>query len=235
MKFKKVYVHSKNRTEQLVKIATQSRDTYTYKFYGKETIGGKTREYVEELELIPGEDNITPEDIKKLYAAEDLEVYYNLKARRLRRTAEEKQRIAEWKEEYIRKFKAEHGYEPHPIDVNVAADNVFPNNWSISLDEILDDTEDDDSVTGDKSAILANMCSSPYSEPGVVEMMDEIASTWPDSWREIYEHVLKNGETIISFSRERGITEEAARKALNKIRKTLKVNDELRKFIRFFD
>lgn len=162
-------------------------------------------------------------------------MYENLKARRPQRTAEEKARIAEWKADYIRKFKTEHGYEPHPADVNEAADEVFPKNWSASLDEIMDGDGNDDSAAGDKSAILAKAYRSSDSEPGAVEIMDEIAATWPDSWQEIYERVPKNGETIVSLAREHGVTESAVRKTLNKIRKALCENDELRKFVRFFD
>lgn len=116
MKRKKVYIHSENRTEQLVKTAYNKRDTYIYRFYGKETVGGKSREYIEEIEISPDEDDITPEEIKKFYVAEDHEVYENLKAFRPQRTAEEKQLIAEWKAEYVRRFKTEYGYEPHPAD-----------------------------------------------------------------------------------------------------------------------
>ena len=235
MKRKKVYVHSENRAEQLVKTASNKRDTYVYRFYGKETAGGKTREYTEEIEFVPGEDGVTEDTIKALYAAEDSEVYYNLKARRPQRSTEEKAEIARWKADYIRRFKAEHGYEPHPADVNDAADERFPKNWSASLDEILDGDGDDESAAGDKSAVLAKAYRSSDSEPGAVEMMDEIASAWPESWQEIYERVLKNGETIVSLARERGVTEGAVRKTLNKIRKALSENHELRKFVRFFD
>lgn len=235
MKRKKVYIHSENRIEQLVKTAANKRSTYIYRFYGKETVGGKEREYIEEIELIPGEDGVTADDIKRLYAAEDSEIYYNLKARRPERTVEEKARIAAWKEEYIRKFKADYGCEPHPVDVDYAANDAFPKNWSASLDEILDGDGDDDNAIGDKSAILAKAYRSSDSEPGAIEIMDEIASTWSESWQEIYERVLKNGETIVSLARERGVTEGAVRKTLNKIRKALYENEELRKFVRFFD
>lgn len=235
MKRKKVYVHSENRAEQLVKTAAKNRSTYVYRFYGKETVGGNSREYIEEVELIPGEDGVTEDDIKVLYAAEDSKVYYNLKARRPQRSAEEKALIAEWKEDYIHKFKTQHGYEPHPIDVDDTVNEMFPKNWSTSLDEILDGDSDDDSAAGDKSAILAKAYRSSDSEPGAVEMMDEIAATWPESWQEIYERVLKNHESIVSIARERGVTEGAVRKTLNKIRKALAENSELRKFVRFFD
>ena len=235
MKRTKVYIRSAHPADQLMKTASSKRGSYVYRFYGKETVGGKTREYIEEIVLTPGEDGVTEEDIKALYAAEDSEVYYNLKARRPQRTAEDKRRIAEWKAEYVRKFQAEHGYAPNSADVNDAADELFPKNWSASLDEILDGDGDDESAVGDKSAILANAYRSNDAEPGAVEMMDEIASAWPESWREIYERVLKNGETIVSLARERGVTEGAVRKTLNKIRAALGKSPELRKFVRFFD
>lgn len=216
-----------NDSEKLLKTPMAQRKTIRYNRYHEDCI--------EVTEIEPGDEGITEEDIRRFYAAEDHEVYENLKARRPQRTAEEKQRIAEWKAEYIRRFKAEHGYEPHPADVEDAATEMFPKNWSASLDEILDGDEDDENAAGDKSAILAKAYRSSNSEPGAVEMMDEIASTWPESWQEIYERVLKNGETIVSLARERGVTEGAVRKTLNKIRKALAENPELRKFVRFFD
>lgn len=216
-----------NDSEKLMKTPMAQRKTIRYYLYHEDCI--------EVTEIEPGDEGVTEEDIRRFYAAEDHEVYENLKVRRPQRTAEEKQRIVEWKAEYIRRFKAEHGYEPHPADVEDAATKMFPKNWSASLDEILDGDEDDESAAGDKSAILAKAYRSSNSEPGVVEMMDEIASSWPESWQEIYERVLKNGETIVSLARERGVTEGAVRKTLNKIRKALAENPELRKFVRFFD
>lgn len=216
-----------NDSEKLMKTPMAQRKTIKYYRYHEDCI--------EVTEIEPGDEGVTEEDIRRFYSAEDHEVYENLKARRPQRTAEEKQRIAEWKAEYIRKFKVEHGYKPNPADVEDAATEVFPKNWSASLDEIMDGDGDDESAAGDKSAILAKAYRSSDSEPGAVEMMDEIASTWPESWQEIYERVLKNGETIVSLARERGVTEGAVRKTLNKIRKTLGENPELRKFVRFFD
>lgn len=235
MKRKRVYVHSENRVEQLKKKSHKERATYIYKFHESETVNGKVHEYTEEIEIIPNEDGVTEDNIKAIYSAEDSEVYYNLKAKRPQRTAEEKQRIAAWKADYIRKFEVEHGYEPHPADVNDAVDEMFPKNWSTSLDEILDGDGDDDRAAGDKSSILAKAYRSSDSEPGAVEMMDEIAATWSESWQEIYWRVFRNGETIVSIARERNVTEGAVRKTLNKIRNTLAANPELRKFVRFFD
>ena len=235
MKSKKLYIPAKNSADRIVKTAYNKRNTYIYRYFCRESESNKSREYIEEIELIPGEDGITIDEVKKLYALEDSEVYYNLKARRPQRNEDETARIAEWKADYIRGFKAKHGYEPHPADVIAAADEMFPKNWSASLDEILDGKEDDYSACGDKYAILARAYSSFDSEPGAVDMMDEIAATWPESWQEIYEHVLKNHETIVSIARERSVTEGAVRKTYRKILKTLSENPELRKFIRFFD
>ena len=214
-------------SEQLVKTPWVKRNTIRYYCYHEDR--------TEVTEIEPGDEGVTEEDIRRFYAAEDHEVYENLKARRPQRTAEDKRRIADWKAEYIRKFKVEHGYAPNPADVNDAADELFPKNWSASLDEILDGDGDDESTVGDKSAMLAKAYRSNDAEPGAVEMMDEIASAWPESWREIYERVLKNGETIVSLARERCVTEGAVRKTLNKIRAALGKSPELRKFVRFFD
>lgn len=231
MKRKIVYVHAKNKVDQLKKTPSDKRDTFTYRFYGVETVNGRTREYVEKIELVPGEDDVTEKHIKALYSAEDHEVYENKKARRPERSAADKKRIEEWTTEFIRKFKAKNGYEPNPEEVKAAVKEAFPANWSVSLEGIL---EGEDGA-GDKSAVLAKAYRASDSEPGAVEMMDEIASTWPESWREIYERVLKNGETIVSLARERGVSEGAVRKTVNKIHKALSENPELQKFVRFFD
>lgn len=225
---KHYFIHRKgNDSEKLMKTPMAQRKTIKYYRYHEDCI--------EVTEIEPGDEGVTEEDIRRFYAAEDHEVYENLKARRPQRTNEDNQRISAWKEGYIRKFIAENGYAPHPADVKAAVDEAFPKNWSVSLDGLVEGGGDDDNATGDKSAILAKAYRSSESAPGAVEMMDEIASTWPESWQEIYERVLKNGETIVSLARERGVTEGAVRKTLNKIRKALAENPELRKFVRFFD
>jgi hypothetical protein len=221
-----IYTHKGNPSEQLVKTPWDKRTTFRYKIYHEDRI--------EVFEFVVGEDDVTEETIRALYAAEDHEVYENLKARRPERTREEKAVIEEWKQEYIRKFNEKHGYDPNPSDVAAAADEAFPRNWSASLDEIMEGNNDeDDKPVGDKARILAQVATP--SEPGVIEKMDEIAATWPESWQEIYERVLKGGETIVSIARERNVTEGAVRKTLNKIRTRLAENKELQKFIRYFD
>lgn len=226
MKHYFIYRQGKD-AEQLVKTPWKKRNTIRYYQFHEDCI--------EVTEIEPGDDGVTEEDIRRYYSAEDSEVYYNLKARRPQRTANDKKRIAAWKKDYIHKFEAEHGYEPHPSDVEDAANEAFPKNWSASLEEFTEGDGDDDRASGDKSSILAKVYRSSGSEPGIVEKMDEIASTWSESWKEIYERVLKNGETIVSLAKERGVTEGAVRKTLHIIRKKLAEDPELKKFVRFFE
>ncbi len=219
--------HKGNDSEKLMKTPMVQRKTIKYRCYHEDCI--------EVFEIEPGDEGVTEEDIRRFYSAEDSEVYYNLKACRPQRTTEEKAQIAAWKAEYIRRFKSKYGYAPHPADVDDAVKEMFPKNWVASTNQILDGDGDNDSASGDKSAILAKAYRPSGSEPGIIEKMDEIASTWSDSWQEIYERVLKKHETIVSIARERGVSEGAVRKTYNKILKTLGENPELRKFIRFFD
>lgn len=225
---KHYFIYSNDyESEQLVKTPWKKRKTIKYYRYHKDCI--------EVIEIEPGDEGVTEEDIRRFYSVEDHEVYENLKARRPKRTDEDKKRIADWKADYVRSFTEQYGYEPHPADVDMAAAEAFPKNWLASLDEIMEEDDEDEGGAGDKSAILAKAYRSSESAPGAVEMMDEIVSSWPESWQEIYERVLKNGETIVSLARERGVSEGAVKKTLNKIRKSLAENPELRKFVRFFD
>lgn len=235
MKHKKVYSSKQNKSDQLVKTNSKDRSTYTYRFYGSETVEGKKREYYEEFEITPGEDGVTEEDIKALYAAEDSEVYYNLKTRHPKRSREEKQQIDEWEKEYARSFEEEHGYKPHPVDIKAAIDEKFPKNWTVSLDGIIDGDEYEDNALGDKSAILAKTYQAFDSEPGFEEAADAIAATWPKSWQELYDRVIKKKQTMVSIAKERNVSEGAVRKTVKRIREILSENPELRKFVRFFE
>ena len=79
---------TRNEADQLMKTPSRKRGTYTYRFHKTETVNGRTHGITEEIEIIPGEDGVTEEDIKALYAAEDSEVYYNIKAPASRGLAE---------------------------------------------------------------------------------------------------------------------------------------------------
>jgi hypothetical protein len=233
MKYKRFYGKSENKADKTRKTDWKDRDTYTYRYHLTETVNGITRDITEEFTLVPGEDDVTEEDIKKLHAMDDHDVYTALKVRKPPLEDWQKAEIERFREKFIREFTQEHGCAPDSDYVNDVIDEKFPKNWTASIEELISGNNDDDESTGDKSRILAQVV--PSSEPGLVEKMDEIASGWSESWQEIYERVLKNGETIVSIARERGVSEGAVRKTLNKIKKQLSENEELRKFVRFFD
>ena len=59
----------------------------------------------ETIEIVPGEDGVTAADIKLLHSMDDHDVYENLKARRPELENWQKQIIADYKAEFIRRFK----------------------------------------------------------------------------------------------------------------------------------
>ena len=199
-------------------------------FHKTETVNGRTHGITEEIEIIPGEDGVTEEDIKALYAAEDSEVYYNIKAKRPPLEDWQKALIEKFKQEYVAKSIAKHGYAPSNTDLQEAVNKQFTKNWTISLNE-LTSSDDDDYSIGDKSSVLANAwyIMQDNEESPVVEELNRLVSTWSVSWQEIYRRVLLNKETIVSIARERGITEGAVRKTINKIRVAILNNEKLKK------
>lgn len=234
MKQKRFNARTANNVDQLKKTDWKKRGTYTYRYHLTETINGITRDITEDITLVPGEDGITAEDIKRLHAMDDHDVYTTLKVKKPEREDWQKEEIERFRADFIRSFTERYGYEPNPAYVNDVVNEQFSKNWVASIEELTsgNDEDDDDSIS-DKSMILAEVSTS--SEPGVIEKMDEIAATWPESWQEIYERVLKGGETIVSIAREHNVTEGAVRKTLNKIRTRLAENKEIQKFIRYFD
>lgn len=230
MNRKTVYVRTGNKADQLLKTPTNQRGTYKYRFHETETVSGKTRDITEEIEIIPGKDGVTEEDIKVLYAAEDSEVYYNIKARRPPLEDWQKDLIEKFKQEYIAKSVAKYVYAPSATDLQKAVNEQFPKNWTASLDELTSADDDDESI-GDKSSILANAwyAMQDDEESPVIEELNRLVSTWSESWQEIYRRVLLNKETIVSIARTRGVTEGAVRKTVNKIRAAIANDEKLKK------
>lgn len=172
-----------------------------------------TRDFVEEIEIRAG--GVTAENIKELYSAEDAEIYRNLKECRKTYDAEERRRVSEWTENYVSAFRAKYGYDPQPMDLKETVEERFPRTRNVPLNDILNTEDIENQRFFD-------------DEPGFLEAADELARAWPASWREIYERVLRNGESVSKLARERGVTEGAVRKTLGKIVRTLRENEELR-------
>ena len=176
----------------LRKTPQNKRTSYTYTFYDA---NGKR----EPITLRPGENGVTEMDIKRLHAADDSEIYYNLKAihPEMRLTSTEKRALRAEKDacaaRYIEKFQETYGYTPHPDDVADAIREAFSDKWLLSLDEMLVDGY------GDKSAVLTKMRS--YSDAletevdgPLTERMNEILSTLSAKQQVVYCRVLLGGE-----------------------------------------
>lgn len=114
----------KNKTR---KTNENQRTTYTYEF-----TNAKGRK--ESIVIRPDENGVTEVDIKMLHLLDDSEVYNNLKNLRPKRTAKEKVAIEEFRQEFIREFIEQNGYEPHEKIVNEAVRDAFPRNYNLSLD-----------------------------------------------------------------------------------------------------
>ena len=231
MKSKTVYVRTANPVEQLMKTDRDKRSNYTYRYHETETIHGGTRDITKEIELIPGEDEVTEDDIKNLYKMDDHLVYENLKARRPELEDWQKKIIEDFKDDYISKFIKAHGYEPHPADVEAEVKEKFPRGWVASLDEMMSGTdEDDDEDMGDKASFLFNVWKRDHKpQSDSEERLEELVSTWSASWQEIYARVLIGGESIVSIARERGVNESAVRKTVRKIRAAILNDKELQR------
>lgn len=229
MKRKKIYARTENRVDQLKKTDRKKRNTYTYRYHETETVNGTIRDITVEEEIIPGEDGVTADFIKLLHSMDDSGVYYNLKARRPEWDEQEKDAIRKFKTDFIRGFKAAHGYAPNRLDVENAVKESFPKNWTESIED-LTSSNDEDGDIGDKSSALANAWYATHPQKSrSEERLAELRENWSDSWKEIYDRVLIGGETIVSIARERGVSESAVRKTVRKIRDAIFNDPELRK------
>lgn len=167
----------------------------------------------EEITLVPGEDGVTELDIKMLHALDDSEVYYNNKNLRPDRTAEEKETIKKWKQDYIQKFKEEYGYEPHKDDVDYAANEKFPRNYNLSIDT--------GEVDFDKSE-LGFMSASYYNEDfdwsdNLKKAMNEMT----DKQKQVIKLMFVDGLKQNEVAEQLGISPAAVNKHFNKAKKII--------------
>ena len=140
------------------KTSSKQRTTYTY----IDAEGNRTV-------LRPGENGVTEVHIKMLHAADDAEVYNNLKNAHPAPTEEEKQQRAEWE-------------RLHPGE-------KAPANWNLSLDASLTDEAD--------SATLGDMIAEPEeSENSMVELLREAAETFTERQKQIYQLHLLDGFSV---------------------------------------
>jgi hypothetical protein len=232
MKGKRVYVHAENKSDQLRKTDRKKRSTYTYKFPMREQHDGRNVDFIEEFEIIPGQDGVSEEDIKALYSIEDSEVYYNLKARRPNRDAEEKEMIETWKTDFITAFLNEHGYKPTSEYVEDAAREAFPRNWIDSLDRIL--SSDEEEGCSDKSSALFDLWNLSETQGSAFDRILEIVSTLSKEEQEIFQYMILEHHSAANYARMKGRNERVIQRKVKRIYERLRQDPELKKHVRNF-
>lgn len=166
------------------KTSSKKRTTYTY----VDAEGNKTV-------LRPGENGVTEFHIKKLHAADDAEVYNNLKNAHPGMTNEEKEKCVEWE-------------KLHPGE-------KAPANWNLSIDATLTDEAD--------SATLGDMiCTPKESEDPMVELLRDVAETLTERQKQVYILHLLRRYSVKETAKIMGISEPAVTKHKKKIIEIIK-------------
>lgn len=187
------------------KTRSDKRKTYIYRY-----VDGSS------IELIAGENGVTEMDIKRLHALDDSEVYYELKNIRAAKTREEKQRMKEWKEEYINKFKSRYGYEPNEADVNYFVKEAFPPNYNLSIDYAFDN---DTSI--DKSRIVAETATKFEEKSLCTDKMEKVMELMTEKQREVILMLLE-GYNQTEIAKKLGISSAGVKKRLDSAKALIK-------------
>lgn len=182
---------------------TSARERTTYKYY--DAYGN----LVSELRV--GHDGITEVTIKELHALDDREVYNNLKNARPNCSSKEKELKKNWKEQYIASFEKEHGYKPNPKDVEDLANDVFPRNYSLSLD-----FDSEGELNQDKGIIALESSTSDLSEFDWSERMETVLEQLTKKQRLVIELKYMEGYKQIEIAKMMGVSSAAVKKHLDK-------------------
>lgn len=191
------------------KTKINNRENYRYTFQSPIEING---ERTSVITIKPGEDGVTEANIKMLHAEDDSEVYYNNKNLRPARTDEEIAEIKAWKEKYIERFKARHGYEPNKDDVKYVTEEHFPRNYNLSLDFDADGELEVDKSHLNKAFSVTNKFDfdSPWSD-----RMDEALSTLTNKQRHVVELMFKDEFKQSEIANLLGISSAGVKKHLD--------------------
>lgn len=182
---------------------TLSKERTTYKYYDAY---GKL---VSELRI--GHDGITEVTIKALHASDDREVYNNLKNARPNRSSKEKELKKNWKEKYIASFEKEHGYKPNPKDVEDLANDVFPRNYSLSID-----FDSEGELNQDKGIIALETSTNDLSEFDWSERMEKVLELLTEKQRLVIELMFVEGYKQSEIAKIMGVSSAAVKKHLDK-------------------
>lgn len=182
---------------------TSSKERATYKYYDAY---GKL---VSELRV--GQDGITEVTIKMLHASDDREVYNNLKNVRPNRSSKEKELKKNWKEKYIASFEKKHGYKPNPKDVEDLANDVFPRNYSLSLD-----FDSEGELNLDKGIIALETSTNDLSEFDWSERMETVFELLTEKQRLVIELMFVEGYKQSEIAKIMGVSSAAVKKHIDK-------------------
>lgn len=182
---------------------TSSKERATYKYY--DTYG----KLVSELRV--GQDGITEVTIKMLHASDDREVYNNLKNVRPNRSSKEKELKKNWKEKYIASFEKDHGYKPNPKDVEDLANDVFPRNYSLSID-----FDSEGELNQDKGIIALETSTNDLSEFDWSERMETVLELLTEKQRLVIELMFVEGYKQSEIAKMMGVSSTAVKKHLDK-------------------
>lgn len=182
---------------------TSSKERATYKYY--DAYGN----LVSELRV--GHDEITEVTIKELHAWDDREVYNNLKNARPNRSSKEKELKKNWKEKYIASFEKEHGYKPNPKDVEDLANDVFPRNYSLSLD-----FDNEGMIDPDKRLIETLACNESTDSFAWSERMETVLELLTEKQRLVIELKYMEGYKQSEIAKMMGVSSAAVKKHLDK-------------------
>ncbi len=196
------------------KTNSNNRTTYKYTYFVPNKSGGYDEKT---LEIKPGENGVTEALIKILHAEDDREVYNNLKNIRPNRTTKEKAEIKAWKENYVKRFKVEHGYEPGGEDVDAEAEEHFPRNNNLSLD-----FDADGELEVDKSHLAEALSTTDDHGFEWSEEMEHALSTLTDKQRKVINLMFVEKYTQSEVARKLGITSAGVKKHYDIAIKNLK-------------
>lgn len=208
------------------------RNEIRYEVYDEK---GNKKPYIT---IRPGENGVTELDIHNYYTVEDSEVYHNNRALNPNAwlTKEEKRALRaekeEWANNFIAKFKAEHGYEPTDDDVEDAVAEAFPKNWTGSIEEMTGATSDDDGYQ-DKSSVWVQVASPSEEEVSEdVERLREIVESFSERWKTVYRRVIIFEESKVEVGADLGISGVRVGQIEREIKKKISEDEILKNFFK---
>ena len=176
---------------------------------------------------------MTEMDIKMLHSMDDHEVYINIKNLRPKMTDEEKAERVAWMEQFKADFIAEHGYEPNEDYVRESADEHFPKNWVMSLNQF--ESDDDGGDTSNRHMELANpslVIGFEDDLPDIIIRLREIIGKLSPQRQAVYRMVMLEKRTKVYAARKLGVSEERIRKDVKKIEQIISEDEILQKIFR---